>query len=291
MAQQTNTIIYKSFTGAGLPFYKQGTLKGFQLEGNYLNFEFDLIQVNDYQIPSFFTEYQLISNGAYISSLKLYELNVNKLKTAQTYQEMIACRGNYTSLPVASILKETKETYERYYTPPINLANVMAIGVYELVMTDSSGRIFESEVFSNCLFKETSFSNIVCSSASCPDVTTGNRPVFTITITETNGVPVEGLEMKVNWLMDNSVKFNDIVFPFRFGNVGLDTEETQTFNLVGGGSTVLTFTYPNIIPTGDYSMTYILNRGTCSGSIDFSIGNPCIEYVSGEWTNIAEEGD
>jgi hypothetical protein len=285
MAEATSLTVYKSFYGSGLPFYKVGSLKGFQLEGNYYNYAIDLIQVDDHKVPAFITDYVSYSAGSYAVSLLLYELDSEKLKVAITYEDLVAARGSYTTIPISTVLKETKLTsYDRYYTNEISLSSVLDAGVYELVLTDSSGRVFESEIFSNCIFKETTFSNVVCSSASCPNVTTGNRPVFTITITETNGVPVDWLQMKVNWNVGESVKFDLITFPFRFGDESLNTEETQTFSLLASEAKVLTFTYPNIVDPGTYTMSYLLNKGTCSGTITFTIGNPCIEFVSGIWT-------
>lgn len=285
MAGITTTTIYKNLLGTSLPVYKSGSLKGFQLNGNYYNFVIDLIQSSDTELLSFFTPFQALVVGSYVSSCRLYSIDVDKLRKATTYADIVAARGSYYTIDTDNILKETKEdTYERFYASVTQLDTTLAAGVYELVITDSTGRIFESELFSNCLFKDSTATNLSCT-VTCPDVGSGQHPVLTITITELEGSTVDDLSMKVDWNMDNSVKFNDIVFPFRFGNTAQDYSETQEFSLLPNEVKVLTFTYPYVASTGTYTVDYKINKGTCSGSEEFEIGNPCITFVSGEWSS------
>jgi hypothetical protein len=286
MNQLTPSLtVLKSINGAGLPFYKVGTLKGFQLEGNFGNYAIDLIQSDDKQITPFFTEFVPYISGSYITSFKLYELDENKLGIAYDYNGLKDARGNYYNIPFISIIKEVKGTiYQRYYCNGIDLATKLNAGVYELVLTDNYGRVFESEIFGNCLFKNTNFANIVCSNASCPNRQVGENAVFTITITETNGFNVSNLNLTVNWNINNPMKFDDYTFPYYFESLTANFEDTQTFDLLANETKILTFTYPNQLTTGTYSIDYKLSRGDCSGNIPFTVGNACVSFVSGNWS-------
>jgi hypothetical protein len=84
--------------------------------------------------------------------------------------------------------------------------------------------------------------------------------------------------------MNSAPVFNNITFPFIFGDDSFDTEETQTFNLAANEVKILTFTYPNVAPAGSYSLDYILSNTSCLGNITFDIGNDCVSFISGVWS-------
>jgi hypothetical protein len=278
-------VNYKSFTGAGLPIYKGGSLKGFQLTNNFGNYSIDLIQVNDFVFPAFITQFAALSSGSYIVSAYVYELDRSKLDMAYTYTDLVAARGSYYTLNTSNIAKETKlNLYQRFYSNGFNLSTVLAAGIYELVITDSDGNIYESEIFSNCLHKNTDF-GITCSNATCPNIQTGTNAVFSITINENNGVSIDDLTMTVEWNIINNTKYDDYVHPYIYENAALNLIQTLDFDLAANEDKVLTFTYPTILPTGSYSVSYKLSVGSvCVGTINFTVGNSCITFISGVWS-------
>lgn len=284
MANPVQTIIYKSLTGASLPFYKAGALKSFQLNGNYKNFNIDLIQTDDATAPTFITPFVPYTVTGVASTLKLYEIDASALAIAETYEDFIACRGNYTSLAVTDISKESKETtYQRYYCNGFVYEDILDAGIYELVLTDSDGKVFESELFSVCLFKETTFPQIICSNAACPDIEVGEHPEFSIDVSETNRVNVRNCKMTVTWNMGTGEGF-PYTLPMTFGDEGASYTTTYIFDLDANETKSLEFTYRYYPNGGEYSVTYRLNYGNCEDTIEFTVGNPCINFVSGTWS-------
>lgn len=134
-----------------LPIYKLGSLKGYQLKGNYQNWKNDLIIGQREKLLPFISDFFDTTNEI-LTDFIIYKLDENLLSNCKTYDEFINCRKDYIDLPTIQINKQTisVEAKQRYYNDGTTLlSNFLSSGIYEIYFTDTINT-FESEIFGIC---------------------------------------------------------------------------------------------------------------------------------------------
>ena len=134
-----------------LPIYKKGTLKNFQLAGNFQNWSFDLIiSTNNYILPfvtNFFTS--ILTS---ITSFQLKKVYSTKLSNCKTNADILAIVESSQNLNTAHVYKQSLSTYtkERYYGKGTDAHGLtLNAGIYYLYLSDGTNE-FESELFKIC---------------------------------------------------------------------------------------------------------------------------------------------
>lgn len=288
MGYGTPRYDFKSLSDIGIQMLRQGSLKPYQLIGNFQNYLLGINQSYDNYLMPFCTPV-ITDVDQYISSIKLYTLNSNLLATAQTYDDYILARDSYISL--SNSLAE-KTTYTGYCQFIISINNILTTllpgGFYELVITDNKGIIYESDIFSTCLVKEGSVAVVTCANANVGDesqeVEYGNYPTFSIDLTESNGVDFS-YEITLRWALFRDNTFNNIVFNDFIFEDPSTSEITQVLigTLRANTTQTITSILSEILPKGQYGLMYYSNVPGCSGTLTFSVLKDCMTYSSGSF--------
>jgi hypothetical protein len=129
----------------GVPFYRGGHLKAFQLAGNYMNYGLASAKIDPTGTPSFRTPFAYTTNGADI--LSLYKIE-GAISSARTYNDITALRtlvGSYVPPTISDSLIESPDW--RYFSAPEKAFLLDNNSIYELVLAlDDGTTVFESEL-------------------------------------------------------------------------------------------------------------------------------------------------
>lgn len=129
-----------------LPIYKKGTLKNFQLTGNYQNWQSDLILASDSQILPFVSPFfDTILTG--LVKFSFYKIDETKLSSCRKWSDIWNIVTTEITMDTADINKQTVSGIpkQRYYCTSETITP-LASGVYFLYFADATNE-FESEIF------------------------------------------------------------------------------------------------------------------------------------------------
>lgn len=263
-----------------LKIYRENRRKNYQLNGNFQNYQFDLIQVDNEFFNNFRTGFLLTGDTAVsLTSFKIYSIDTNKIKNAKTLDDLDNIRTLYATVDLGNLSQRRTQIgddkyYEIYLTNKY-LDTYLPYGVYELEII-TNVETLRSELFSPCMindYKNAVFaSEFECSNAAISNVDYGDTPTLTIDVDEI-GLWAGSASITVTWNVTKAPLL-PVTLPFILGDTSTQVVETQTKTFTAGQQKTYTFEYTDsYLEPGDYSVSYEANFPGCSGELEFTVNS------------------